>query len=72
MIADADGEGGGEIETEEESQIDRARGEPQAEQPAGVQADDEKALRPLNTRQRRKRLFDDEGIRLFFEQESYL
>jgi hypothetical protein len=71
VIADADGEGCGEIETEEEREVNGARGEPQAEQPAGVQAEHEKALNPLNARQHGERLFECESVSSFFEQKIF-
>jgi hypothetical protein len=71
VIADADGEGRRKIEREEQDEVNGARGEPQAEESAGVETDDEETLNPLNPRQHGERLFERESARVFFEQKNF-
>ena len=49
MIADADAEAGGEVEREEERGVYEARPVPEALQRERVYADDERAIRPVDT-----------------------
>lgn len=47
VIADTDGKSGAEVKTEKKREINRARPNPEAEQAADVQADNQKALNPV-------------------------
>ena len=56
MVANANRKSGEEIETDEESEVDRARPEPQCEQASGMQHDNKKAVGPVKPRSFRRSL----------------